>query len=44
MWPRNETLDMPALENKQPHEAVPFVYLGVEIFFGTGPKISRGLD
>lgn len=43
-WPRGETLDTPAFYDKQSHEAVPFIFLGIEMFFGKGPKISRGID
>jgi len=43
-WPRSETLDVPAPYEDTPHEAVPFIALGLEIFFGKGPMISKPID
>ncbi len=43
-WPRSETRKSLTFYDKQPHEAVPYIFLGIEMFFGKGPKISRGLD
>jgi len=44
MWPRNETLATPAPYDRQSHEAVPYIFLGIEMFFGKGPMISSSLD
>jgi len=43
-WPRSETLEIPTFYDKMSHEAVPYISLGIEMFFGKGPQISKGIE